>query len=509
MGPIRGQTRPLPVAARVSPQKIGTKLNASIHNRFDVEVVDAGTGMVRQRAQAENVICSQLWSTYYTSSAWFAYVHYGNGSGTPSSSDTSLFGFLGCATPVASDDVLTVDISNAIVSLRRKVQLETTVAVGKTITEIGVAAGTSSGTVCTHALLVDMNGNQVSIVKTDTDIINIYTTIFLKFPSITTELETGIFKPLIKNHIAYDNLINVLLGRSSNACNWETYMLESGCVVAASTNYSEQNGLPTYNSAAKTITFSMKRASADSGNARTSGITAIIIGTNYGRSSAYDLVLSTLVGNWWAGSTIVGEPIGTGDGNTKDFSTNFAFVSGSPTVYIDGTAAAATVDINKPSYIQNMGAYFVCLCRTGDNCAVPAPISGKAYCGESVWYNPLFQQGIASFTSGANCKTEVSDDLKSWTVISESGNAGAVSVASDLQKKKYWRLTGSATEETTANCIYNLINATYSDTKNIHFSTAPASGAVITGNYTTNSIAKDANHVFDLTVTIQLGEYTG
>ena len=43
---------------------------------------------------------------------------------------------------------------------------------------------------------------------------------------------------------------------------------------------------------------------------------------------------------------------------------------------------------------------------------------------------------------------------------------------------------------------------------NIHFDTPPAAGAVITADYTTKTIAKDENHVFDLTVTIQLGEYT-
>ena len=43
--------------------------------------------------------------------------------------------------------------------------------------------------------------------------------------------------------------------------------------------------------------------------------------------------------------------------------------------------------------------------------------------------------------------------------------------------------------------------------KNIHFDTPPAAGAVITADYTTDTIAKDANYVFDLSVTIQLGEY--
>jgi hypothetical protein len=42
----------------------------------------------------------------------------------------------------------------------------------------------------------------------------------------------------------------------------------------------------------------------------------------------------------------------------------------------------------------------------------------------------------------------------------------------------------------------------------VHFDTPPAAGAVITMDYDTDSVAKDENHVFDLTLTIQLGEYT-
>ena len=34
---------------------------------------------------------------------------------------------------------------------------------------------------CTHALLQDMNGNNISIQKTNTDVINIYATVYLHF----------------------------------------------------------------------------------------------------------------------------------------------------------------------------------------------------------------------------------------------------------------------------------------------------------------------------------------
>jgi len=43
---------------------------------------------------------------------------------------------------------------------------------------------------------------------------------------------------------------------------------------------------------------------------------------------------------------------------------------------------------------------------------------------------------------------------------------------------------------------------------NIHFSTPPANGAVITADYQTPVAGKDVNHVFDYTFTLQLGEYT-
>ena len=53
MNSIRGQKRTL-------PQKKEVAINASIHNRFDIEVVDSQTGEVKQKAQADNVICQGI-----------------------------------------------------------------------------------------------------------------------------------------------------------------------------------------------------------------------------------------------------------------------------------------------------------------------------------------------------------------------------------------------------------------------------------------------------------------
>ena len=92
---IRGTKRPRVKAVEIiepKAQKIDAKLNASIHNRFDIEVVDVKTGEIKQRAQAENVICNALWTRLFTPGAYFNYIHYGTGSGTPAATTS------GCGT---------------------------------------------------------------------------------------------------------------------------------------------------------------------------------------------------------------------------------------------------------------------------------------------------------------------------------------------------------------------------------------------------------------------------
>ena len=67
-------------------------------------------------------------------------------------------------------------------------------------------------------------------------------------------------------------------------------------------------------------------------------------------------------------------------------------------------------------------------------------------------------------------------------------------------------MTGSATNY--GDGYLFAVHSTETRTTNIHFATPPAAGAVITADYHTPCIAKDENHVFDCSVTIQIGEYT-
>ena len=74
---IRGRKRPKADALGLVAQsdKINATLNASIHNRFDIEIVNATTGEVKQRAQAENIICAQLWTRLFAPDTYFNYIH--------------------------------------------------------------------------------------------------------------------------------------------------------------------------------------------------------------------------------------------------------------------------------------------------------------------------------------------------------------------------------------------------------------------------------------------------
>ena len=168
---IRGRTR--------APAQKSININTTIHNRFDIEVVDSITGKIKQRAQAKNIILNKLWTTMFASRTYFAYIHYGSGSGVPAVTDTQLFTF--CDAVAVSGRTFSLDPSAHVYSVRQQITLTETVAVGTTITEIGIGETATASTLCTHAMLKDMNGNEISILKTNTDIITIYATVYLHF----------------------------------------------------------------------------------------------------------------------------------------------------------------------------------------------------------------------------------------------------------------------------------------------------------------------------------------
>jgi hypothetical protein len=506
---IRGRKRPLEKVPEVK-----ANLNCSIHNRFDIEVIDTATGEIKQKAQAENVICNQLWTRLFTPNTYFNYIHYGTGNGTPSATDTSLFAFLGYGSPVAGDDVYSTDLLNGVFSLRRKIQLAETVAVGETLTEVGVGHGTGSATLCTHAMLKDMNGNPISIAKTATDVINIYATVFAHCDS--TYFDHGAITltgPTNSRNLLFKWIFGLgsPVGSGATVYPGFYYNVKTGCGVSRTNGILPTKTLATlsFSLAAKTFTLVLTRLGVNDSN-YIGGIheLAWCPATNYGYSTEYytDFLIRP-DSDWYSPNLIEGEAIGTGDGETTDFATDFPIRSDAR-IYVNGVEqlSGVSVDINTPISITDVGKQFRFLpkysyiCTDADQVHCIPHGFGDTYKEtkhESVWYNPFYSLGLVSYNGISSASVlQASDDLSTWVAI--GSGSGVKAIASAYKNYKYWKISGDDCAAFTTDYTGN----------NIHFDTAPVSGAVITADYKPDTIAKDANHVFDLTVTIQLGEKT-
>jgi hypothetical protein len=506
---IRGTKKPLAEKRPI----IKADLRASIHNRFDIEVVDAGSGKVKKTAQAENVICDALWTRLLNGSAYFSYIHYGTGNGSPSTSDKQLFSFLGYLS--AGTATYIYDFDNGVVASRKLAQINESTAVGATLTEVGIAYSTGATSLVTHAMLKDMNGNPVSITKTDTDIINIYATVYVHYNP--AGYDNGTVKILGSKY--NDLLTKTLVGESTSSTKGQIiyFATTNGLVADVPAENKSTHAIgsvtTTYDAANKKIIYKAERFPVGSYNLA-GGIGSVIFGSHAinisgGTSpNTYYFVrgcISAKVGgNWFVGSQVTGEPVATGDGVTTDFATKFAFVSNA-TIYVDGVASGnVVVDQNLPLSAEAMGKYFEIIPELSSDLAPTPEIRSNSYENTvGVYYNPFYEYGITSYKTDGSLTVSVSDDLNTWNVLSER-KYGLTEVPAEYQNYKYWRL---ANPSRGSDAPYAMTSENIKAT-NIHFSVPPAEGAVITADYFTKTIAKDENHVFDMTVTIQLGEYT-
>lgn len=511
---IRGNKKPLE-----RRPALDFNFNASIHNRFDIEVRDAETGELKQQAKAENIILDSLWTRIQSSfqSAWFNRIHYGSGQATPSVSDKSLTQFIASLNPGEEDYGWNAE--TGVYHWQRKVSIAAADSVGKQISEVGIAYGDSASNLVTKALLQDMNGNPVSILKTSTDIINIYATVFVHVnPDGYRNGSCKVFCPdtseCFLRYLAGDYFYNSL----GTAASWvpHTYRSPYGVEGYASEGYdasllvgswNEQSVSDwTFDASTKRFTLPTKRLDVGSGN------------TNYGMyqltlssSKSYyvksaDIVLHAAPGGWFAGSDIVGEAIGTGDGSTVDFKTKFGYVTDA-TIYVDGVPAACTIDTEQPSDEKHTFAGRVrCIDKAGNpTCGI---ITGMSSGYSTYWENPHFETiGIEALVFKFGY-VYASNNLTDWTQVatsSDRSNPSTKTIAEQYRHYRYWYFKGYGSYN---DGVLYAIHSTETRTTNIHFATPPAVGAVITADYHTPCIAKDENHVFDFSVTIQMGEYT-
>ena len=384
---IRGQKKPLE-----DKQTVNVDINTSIHNRFDIEVIDSRTGKVRQRAQAENIILNQLWEYFYSSDKYFSYIHYGSGTVTPEVTDISLtepIGYAQCNgywsyTNVGTNRIngiddnenywltTNIDEENKCASARMSIRLDETTAVGKSISEVGIAYSSTENSLCTKALLKDMNGNALIINKTDTDIINIYATIYVHWSN-----GNGIVFNTDKTDRSDWFLTHFLTG-AKNKLSTSTSQPWTGCndygtvpnylkTSSESGEYTEYQEMTIeWDSDKRTLKLLGKRLAVDTNN-YVGGISKLELQLKGWYKSAWvsdaprqgsAIILSTGDNTWYPGSTITGEAIGTGDGSTVDFSSKFRLHKNCKIMVNGSSTNNVTLDIDKDIAADSYNIHF-------------------------------------------------------------------------------------------------------------------------------------------------------
>lgn len=160
------------------------KNKVNIHNRFDIEVRDAKTDLLKKSFTSYNIVLNQMYTRLCGGLSYFVNIHFGSSTGTLSATRTSLFSHLGTKAAVDEEIVKAIPLS----IWKRKIVLNPEEYVGSTISEVGIAFGATNTNLVTHSLLKDSEGNPISIVKTDTDVITIYATVFVTFDNSNPNL---------------------------------------------------------------------------------------------------------------------------------------------------------------------------------------------------------------------------------------------------------------------------------------------------------------------------------
>lgn len=515
------------------------KEKIGIHNRFDIEVIDSRTGEVKQKARAYNRILNSLWGRLLINASggsygnmmggeYSRYTFYGSGSGTPSASDTSLFHHEGVVENTIHN--YGQDSDNHIAWVTKVIQLSEQMAVGVTLTEVGIGYGTASNNLCTHAMLEDMNGNPISIVKTDVDVINIYATIYLHWSTDNyilnanltygggrSEISLRYWLFGLKNDLYYDypEMIHIYLGKEA--------ILSQNSDNNIANDYLNCEKTITNDVSNKRTVWAITRLGVNSGNMK-GGLGCGIIASS-GMAPNMFIDFPAILG----GTDITNEAIGTGDGETTEFAFDFDFPS-AVSVYKNGVKMTSGYTIkNIPAAGGNAVSGVAGCLRTIRDSSTPnnhkplierliqngassvEVIGGRGTPKTTILYNRAYEVGVASINSHSCTALQVfiSDDLNTWTkIVDTTAYNQTYNLTSEEQHAKYFKIvaTISASPSYTLGGCY--INCNSNEGKALVFNTAPANGDVITADYHTPYVAKDSDHVYDLSITWQFGEYT-
>ena len=163
------------------------KQTYTLHNKFEIEVKDAATGELKQKAYAYNVITDiyfkmRLTGSYGGVNNSINYIGVGTGDGEPSITDTALFTAKAFYSATLVETVYAYPTSY----MTRRIKIPADEQNDSVFTEVGLACEFAQGygyakAIVTHAMIQDAEGNKIAIKKTDVDVVYITATFYCTF----------------------------------------------------------------------------------------------------------------------------------------------------------------------------------------------------------------------------------------------------------------------------------------------------------------------------------------
>ena len=316
------------------------KKKVNIHNRFDIEVRDAKSGELKQSATAYNIVLDSIYSRLCNFQVYFANIHFGTGTGTVSPTRTTLFAHLNTKTAINVE--LRRDIKNNDVFWKRKIEIMPEEFVGQNLTEVGIAFGTTNTNLVTHALIEDSEGNPISVLKTDLDVVTIYATVFF---DLSTPHENIKFIGQPNSNSLFNYLVgnttfptqSFYVGRAGAAVDNSNNTLMANPALGQSATVTVANWIKDVPN--KKTTTPVRRFDINTGNGE-------IFEIGFGNTLTNGVFRSVMpIPGIYNGYNTVGDLLGLGDGNNSEFVINKT-VESLNNIYIDDVPTVDYTFIN-------------------------------------------------------------------------------------------------------------------------------------------------------------------
>lgn len=319
-------------------------LNGFVHNRFDI--INKHIDGTQDEMTAFNLVLDQYFTWLCTNGASHVgqYLHIGDSTVAPVKTDTKLTSFKLSVSPSESTRG---KVDYRIGYMRRKFTISPEAYTGN-IAELGLARGTAQGDLITKALLKDSNGNAITMAKTATDIVDIYSTFYFVLPESTSALYVS--------DVSINFLADYVLSGTTSAFTSDynaNYAFSAQCGDSLVSQYGVVGPIAwTWGGAAKTISTNVSRLPATSLNTE---IDAILLGYRWmnGYENGQTVLYNTISASFMMRNAnhavipVTDVRIGTGDGVKDTFVLPHRFIDESVDITIKNNGVTAPNTLSK------------------------------------------------------------------------------------------------------------------------------------------------------------------